>query len=104
MRLSGERERRLFGATVSAPDELYVLARHALLDALTALGEHRQALILVGAQLWRRSAAHRRWPRLPRAPTSGDPWNTNLMTGVSASSFPRAEMVGHRTTPWSRQE
>lgn len=50
MRLSGARERRLRGATVSAPDELYVLARHALLDALTALGEHRQALILVGAQ------------------------------------------------------
>ncbi len=35
---------------MSAPDELYVLARQALLDALTALGEHRQALILVGAQ------------------------------------------------------
>ena len=31
-------------------DELYVLARCALLDALDALGEHRSALVLVGAQ------------------------------------------------------
>lgn len=32
------------------PDPLYVLARRVLLDALDALGAHRQALILVGAQ------------------------------------------------------
>ncbi len=31
-------------------DELYVLARRVLLDALEALGEHRNATILVGAQ------------------------------------------------------
>jgi len=32
------------------PDPLYIVARRALLDALEALGEHRAALILVGAQ------------------------------------------------------
>jgi hypothetical protein len=31
-------------------DELYVIARRVLLDALEALGEHRDATILVGAQ------------------------------------------------------
>ena len=31
-------------------DELYVLARKVLLDALTALGAHRDAIVLVGAQ------------------------------------------------------
>lgn len=31
-------------------DELYVIARRVLLDALEALGEHRNATILVGAQ------------------------------------------------------
>ena len=31
-------------------DELYVIARQVLLDALDALGEHREATILVGAQ------------------------------------------------------
>lgn len=31
-------------------DELYVVARRVLLDALEALGEHRGALVLVGAQ------------------------------------------------------
>jgi hypothetical protein len=31
-------------------DELYVIARRVLLDALDALGEHRDAMILVGAQ------------------------------------------------------
>jgi hypothetical protein len=31
-------------------DELYVIARRVLLDALDALGEHRNATILVGAQ------------------------------------------------------
>lgn len=31
-------------------DELYVLARHVLLDALEALGPHREACVLVGAQ------------------------------------------------------
>ncbi|WP_026939240.1 hypothetical protein [Holophaga foetida] len=31
-------------------DELYVIARTVLLDALDALGEHRAALVLVGAQ------------------------------------------------------
>jgi len=31
-------------------DELYILARRVLLDALVALGEHRDAIILVGAQ------------------------------------------------------
>lgn len=31
-------------------DELYVIARRVLLDALVALGEHRDATILVGAQ------------------------------------------------------
>jgi len=31
-------------------DELYVLARRVLLDALEALGEHRDAIVLVGAQ------------------------------------------------------
>jgi len=33
-----------------APDPIYVLARTVLLDALEALGEHRRAIILVGAQ------------------------------------------------------
>src|SRR5262245_58716126 len=33
-----------------APDPLYVLARAALLDALEALGQQRDAAILVGAQ------------------------------------------------------
>jgi len=31
-------------------DELYVLARRVLLDALEALGTHRDAIVLVGAQ------------------------------------------------------
>ncbi len=31
-------------------DELYAIARRVLLDALEALGEHRDATILVGAQ------------------------------------------------------
>ena len=31
-------------------DELYVLARRVLLDALEALGPHRDAIVLVGAQ------------------------------------------------------
>jgi len=31
-------------------DELYILARRVLLDALVALGPHREALVLVGAQ------------------------------------------------------
>ena len=31
-------------------DELYTVARTVLLDALEALGEHREALVLVGAQ------------------------------------------------------
>jgi hypothetical protein len=31
-------------------DELYVIARRVLLDALDALGTHRAAVILVGAQ------------------------------------------------------
>jgi hypothetical protein len=31
-------------------DELYVLARRVLLDALYALGKHRDAIVLVGAQ------------------------------------------------------
>lgn len=33
-----------------APDPLYVAARHILLDALEALGDHREAVVLVGAQ------------------------------------------------------
>ncbi len=33
-----------------APDPIYVRARTVLLDALEALGEHRRAIILVGAQ------------------------------------------------------
>jgi Nucleotidyltransferase len=32
------------------PDEIYPLARRALLDALEALGEHRTSLVIVGAQ------------------------------------------------------
>lgn len=35
---------------MSQPDELYVLARRVLLDALAALGAHRDAMTLVGAQ------------------------------------------------------
>jgi Nucleotidyltransferase len=35
---------------MSQIDELYVLARRALLDALDALGPHRDAIVLVGAQ------------------------------------------------------
>lgn len=35
---------------MSATDELYVLARRVLLDALDALGAHRDAIVLVGAQ------------------------------------------------------
>ena len=31
-------------------DALYVAARRALLDALTALGDHREALVVIGAQ------------------------------------------------------
>lgn len=31
-------------------DELYVMARGVLLDALEAIGDHREATILVGAQ------------------------------------------------------
>lgn len=37
-------------ATVSELDELYVMARRVLLDALDALGHHRDAIVLVGAQ------------------------------------------------------
>lgn len=32
------------------PDPLYILARTALLDALEALGDQREAIVLVGAQ------------------------------------------------------
>lgn len=35
---------------MSEVDELYVLARRVLLDALDALGPHRDAIVLVGAQ------------------------------------------------------
>jgi hypothetical protein len=35
---------------MSELDELYVMARRVLLDALDALGQHRDALVLVGAQ------------------------------------------------------
>jgi len=35
---------------MSEPDELYVMARRVLLDALDALGHHRDAIVLVGAQ------------------------------------------------------
>ena len=35
---------------MSEPDELYVMARRVLLDALGALGDHRDAIVLVGAQ------------------------------------------------------
>jgi len=35
---------------MSEVDELYVLARRVLLDALDALGSHRNAMVLVGAQ------------------------------------------------------
>ena len=31
-------------------DELYIIARRVLLDALDALGAHRNAVVLVGAQ------------------------------------------------------
>ena len=31
-------------------DELYVVARCVLLDALSALGAHREAIVVVGAQ------------------------------------------------------
>ncbi|MBN2195738.1 MAG: hypothetical protein JW751_23170 [Polyangiaceae bacterium] len=37
-------------ATLSEFDELYVMARRVLLDALDALGNHRSAIVLVGAQ------------------------------------------------------
>lgn len=37
-------------AQVNKPDELYVVARRVLLDALDALGPHREAVVLVGAQ------------------------------------------------------
>jgi hypothetical protein len=32
------------------PDQAYVLARRVLLDALVALGDQREAVVLVGAQ------------------------------------------------------
>lgn len=35
---------------MTAVDELYVMARRVLLDALDALGPHRDAIVLVGAQ------------------------------------------------------
>lgn len=35
---------------MSGLDELYVMARRVLLDALDALGAHRDAIVLVGAQ------------------------------------------------------
>jgi hypothetical protein len=35
---------------MSEVDELYVMARRVLLDALDALGSHREAIVLVGAQ------------------------------------------------------
>lgn len=35
---------------MSEVDELYILARRVLLDALEALGSHRKAIVLVGAQ------------------------------------------------------
>ncbi len=38
----------MIGATV--PDPEYVAARRVLLDALEALGEHRESIVLVGAQ------------------------------------------------------
>lgn len=35
---------------MSELDELYVMARRVLLDAIDALGHHRDAIVLVGAQ------------------------------------------------------
>lgn len=35
---------------MTEPDDLYVMARRVLLDALDALGPHREAIVLVGAQ------------------------------------------------------
>ena len=41
----------LFGLSpIIDVDELYVLARRVLLDALDVLGAHRSAMVLVGAQ------------------------------------------------------
>jgi hypothetical protein len=37
-------------ALMTEVDELYVMARQVLLDALDALGPHRDAIVLVGAQ------------------------------------------------------
>ncbi len=37
-------------------DELYVVARKVLLDALLALGDHRDAVVVVGAQAIHRQA------------------------------------------------
>lgn len=37
-------------ATIDNEDELYLIARRVLLDALEALDEHRDAIVLVGAQ------------------------------------------------------
>ena len=36
-------------APISEVDELYAMARRVLLDALDALGPHRDAIVLVGA-------------------------------------------------------
>ena len=42
-----ERKRRCVGVVL---DRIYIRARRVLLDALDALGEQRQAVVLVGAQ------------------------------------------------------
>lgn len=45
-----DEEKRGQVATMNQLDELYVMARRGLLDALEALGAHSDALVLVGAQ------------------------------------------------------
>jgi hypothetical protein len=51
-------------------DELYVMARRVLLDALDTLGHHRDAIVLVGAQASTSASATPIWPSPRTRPTA----------------------------------
>ena len=70
---ANEESWRLHACERPAPDPLYVAARRVLLDGLEALGQQRQAAILVGAHAVYCGWAKATWPPLPTPPTRTSP-------------------------------
>ena len=73
-------------------DERYVIARRVLLDALEALGEHREATILVGAQA---IYLHAGCTATSSASAVGKPTPTctTVLDSLSCSVFPVEQRV-----------